>query len=508
MTAHAQESDGTPKVDTELSGGDLGPPDDEGGWTPRLVVALIMIVLLGELAALSYNLVATALPGIGAEFSVSNLGWVITLPNLVSAVAIAFSGKLADLKGKRLVLIVVCGLAALGGVISALATSYPMFLAGRGLQGLMFVAPVLGYSLIRDVFPRRLIAFAATVTFSGFGATFILAPFLAGWLIDSFGPLAIFWFIGVYLAVCLVGVVLFVPESPLRVKSRLNWQAAALLGLGGALIIYGLGEANVWGWTSPKFVLFIIGGLVCMAGWILWDTRHPEPLIDMGLLRSRPIWTTVVAGGAIYATAGIVSSIVPSMIQTPREVGVTFGFGTDAFGVALYMVPLGGSMVVAGLLCGSMAAAWGVKRPVQIGCALLALGAIGLAFWHSEQWQVMTALAFFGAGMGATYGGLPNLVIQAAPPETQGISAAIANVAQNLGTSMLIQVVFGILAGHAIVTAAGSFFDSTGLTIVYLIAAGCAVVSFVVSSLVPHGSRANVINVKTGGDAVREATAD
>ncbi|WP_207844506.1 MFS transporter [Williamsia soli] len=487
--------------DTQPPGVDLSTDEDDGrGWTPKLFLALFVIVMLGELTAFSYNLVATALPGIGAKFEADNLGWVITIPTLVSAVAMAFIGKLADLKGKRLVLITISALSAVGAVVSAMAPTYEIFLLGRGLQGLMFIAPALGYSLIRDIFPKKLIAFAATVTFTGFGATFIFAPLLAGWLIDNYGAVSIFWFVAIYLAVCLVGAVLFVPESPLRVKSKLDWVGALLLGAGGAFIIYGLGEANKWGWTSITFFAFMVLGVVCMVAWLKWDSRFSDPLIEIPLLKSRPVWTTVLVGGTIYATAGIVSSIVPSMVQTPREIGGTYGFGTDAMGVAVYLVPLGTAMVVSGLLCGSMARRWGIRVPVRIGCILLALGAGSLALWHSESWHVAVALVLFGAGMGATYGGLPNLVIQAVPPEKQGISAAIANVAQNLGTSMLIQIVFGVLAGHLIVSSVGAFYTSDGYTIAYAIAGICAVVSFLVTFLIPHGGVQGVRNVRTGGD--------
>ncbi|WP_415977179.1 MFS transporter [Rhodococcus sp. 077-4] len=478
--------------------------DDEGGsgWSPRWIAALVVIVLLGELAAFAYNLVATALPGISASFDTPNLGWVITLPNLVVAVLVAVIGKLADLRGKRLVLVVVIALSALGAVISAVAPSYEIFLLGRGLQGLMYITPALGYSLIRDVFPKKLIAFAITVTFTGAGATFVAAPFLAGWLIDTMGALSIFWFLAIYQVVCIVGILAFMPESPLRVKSRLDWPGALMLGAGGAVVVFALGEGGTWGWTSARFIGVLLLGALGFVAWIMWDRKFPEPLIELPLLRSRPVWTTVLLGGFIYAATGIVSSLVPSLIQTPREVGETFGFGTDALGVAVYLAPLGAAMVISGFVCGGMARRWGIKLPMQFGCVFLFAGGLSLALWHSETWQVAFALVVFGAGMGATYGALPNLIVQAAPPEKQGITAAIALCAQNLGTAMLIQIAFGVLAGHLLVSGVGTYFSGTGYSIAFLIGAGCAVVSLAITFLLPHGNRESVLDVTTASDVV------
>lgn len=471
-------------------------------WTPRWVLALLVIVLVGELAAFSYNLVATALPGIAAHFQTAQIGWTITIANLAAAVVVAIIGKLADLRGKRLLLVAALVLSGLGAVLSALATDYTVFLIGRALQGLLYVTPALGYSLIRDVFPKRVVAFAIAVTLTGSGLTFILAPFLAGWLIDSFGALSVFWFVAVYEAVCVVGVLALLPESPLRVRARLDWPGAVLLGLGGAALIYGLGEGPTWGWTSAATIGLVIAGLLAFAAWIWWDRSFPEPLIDLPLLRSRPMWTTFLLGGTIYAATGIVSSIVPSMLQTPREIGGTFGFGIDAFGVAYYLAPMGAAMVLAGFVCGGRARTWGIRTPMLVGATMLTIGAGGLAIWHSEPWQVAGFLILFGLGMGATYGGLPNLVVQASPPEQQGIASTMALAGQNIGTVLLIQVAFAFLVANLIPAGGQVLYGASGYQAAYLVAALCGIVSVVVTILLPHGRRENVLAMRTGGDVV------
>lgn len=473
-------------------------------WTARRVLGLLAIVLLAELAAFSYNLVATALPGIAAHYHTDQAGWTITIANLAAAVVMAVIGKFADLRGKRLMLLTATGLAAVGSVVSALAPTYGLFLGGRALQGLLYITPALAYSLIRDVFPKRIIAFAVAVTLTGSGITFILAPFLAGWLIDSFGALSIFWFVAIYEAVCIVAVLALLPESPLRVRTRLDWPGAALLGLGGAALVFGLGEGPDWGWGSGAIIGLLVGGVACFVAWIWWDSSFQDPLINIPLLRSRPMWTTLLLGAFVYSTTGIVSSIVPSMLQTPRQVGIGYGFGSDAIGVAYFLSPLGAAMVIAGFACGARAARWGIRTPLIAGSALLAISALGLAMWHAQPWQVALLLVVFGVGMGATYGGLPNLIVQASPPEQQGIASIMALEGQNIGTVLLIQVAFAALTARVIQASGGVFYSENGYRIAFAVAAGCGLLSVLVAFLLPHGRRSDVLGVRTGASAPAE----
>jgi MFS family permease len=480
------------------------PPVGEKGkiWTPRWIGALVVVVMLGELATFSYSLVGTALPGIGLHFQTTDLGWTITIANLVTAVAVAMIGKLADLRGKRNLLVIVTALSAAGGVISAVAPTYEVFLVGRGLQGLLYVTPALGYSLIRDVFPKRLIAFAITVTFTGAGALLVISPFIAGWLIDGYGPLSVFWCIAAFQVICIIGVLLLLPESPLRVKSRLDWVGAILLGAGGALLVYGLGNAGTWGWTSTSFFGFMVAGLACFAAWIWWDSSFPEPIIEISLLRTRPMWTTLILNAAVYGPAAIVVSLVPIIVQMPRDPGGEIGFASDAFGVAAYMAPHGAAMVICGFVCGAKAARWGIRVPMMAGCSALAVGSIGLAFLHSETWQVLLWLLFCGIGMGATYGGLPNLVVQSAPPEKQGITSSIMLSAQNLSSAIAVQLAFAMLAMHTFTTELGTFFDSDGYRLAFLVSAGFALVGLAILKIMPHGRASDVRDVKTASDVI------
>ncbi|MBC7302582.1 MAG: MFS transporter, partial [Nocardia sp.] len=177
------------------------PASTADRWTPRLIFSLASIVLLLEMLAVSYMMISTALPSIAAHYETTQGAWLLTSFLLVGAVTAPLIGKLADMYGKRKALLGCVAVATAGSLLSAIAGSYAVLIAGRALTGLLIPCLFLSYSLIRDVFPAKAIALAVSIATSGMGLIAIPAPFLTGWLIDNFGFRSIFWFFVIGLVV-------------------------------------------------------------------------------------------------------------------------------------------------------------------------------------------------------------------------------------------------------------------------------------------------------------------
>ncbi|MGI5219233.1 MFS transporter [Nocardia sp. CA-290969] len=480
----------------------------ENAVTARQYAGLAAVVLVSELTAASYLLVSTALPGIAVQYQTTQTAWVLTLPTLATVVALCFLGKLADMRGKRLILIAAIVLATVGAVMSALAPNYAVLLAGRALSGLLYGVPALAYSLIRDVFPKRMVAFATALTFAGVGLGFGLAPFLSGWLVDSFGVSSVFWFMVIYQAVCAVVLLLTVPESPLRLHSKLDWPGALLIGIGSGAVLYALGQGSQWGWSSMRTIGLFVVGVACFAAWLWWDKRFSYPLIDHALLRSKPMWTTVLTAFFVFAVFATIPAIVPTLLQTPSTIGGEIGFGIDAYGVAFFLGPMGLGLIVGGLTVGARARHWGIRTPMIVAFGLLAVSTLGLAFRHSNLWEIVVWLVIYGLAMGVAYGGYPNLVLQASPPESQGISATFVVVIGNLGTGLVTQLTFVVLADYLIPESGGAFFESQGYTIVFGATAVLAVLGLLSVLLLPHGRRRDVLEMRAGEEDMAKVAAN
>ncbi|GAA1267151.1 MFS transporter [Pseudonocardia aurantiaca] len=466
---------------TEQEAGGRGNGDGDERWSPRWVGRLLVLVLVSEIIPVSMSLAATALPAIGAEYRTTQGSWTLTASYLAAAVSMPLIGKLADIAGKKKLLLVVLALTVVGSVLSALAPSFPVFVVGRVLQGASFALAFLCYSLIRDLFPPRLVTFAVSVTVTGTGLVLIGQPFLAGWLIDGYGVAGVFWFLAVLVAVLLALAVVVVPESGVRApESRPDFVGAGLLGFGVAAVLLGVSIAPGAGLLGAPVLLLVLIGLVLLACWLVQSRRAAQPLIDLRLLGSRSLLPIVVAGGLVYGAGASTTLVLPMLAMTPRELGGSYGFGLTATQYAIFGLVSGAGLVVGGLLVG-LTARHGAQLHLVMAAVVMMVGAVGSALFKGDYALLVLATAAAGLGLGIGGAAIPNLVIESVPPERQVISSSIVEVSRTLIASIVTPVVFVVLnsniaqlAGGQPVYAAGGF-DAAYLVVGLTIAVGGAV---------------------------------
>ena len=462
-------------TENETLRGDPDPPDlpaSDESWSGRWVGRLLVLVLVSEIIPVSATLAMTALPVISAQYRTTQASWTLTAAFLAAAVTMPLIGKLADLNGKRRLLLWVLVLTLAGAVLSAVAPNFALFVVGRVFHGASFALAFLCYSLIRDLFPPRLVTFAVSVTVTGTGLVVIGQPFLAGWLIDGYGVPGVFWFLAATTAVLLVLAVVVVPESPVRApESRPDFAGAALLGLGLAAVLLAASLAPQSGFGSATVLGLGLAGLLLLAGWILQANRVSQPLIDLRLLTSRRLLPVVVAGGLVYGGGAQVTLALPMMTMTPRELGGNYGFGLTASQYAVFGVTLGIGLVLGGLLVG-VTARHGAHRHLAGAAALMVLGVLGSAVFKADYGLLIaaTAVASFGLGIGAA--AIPNLIIESVPPERQVISASMVEVSRTMVAAILTPVVFVLLNSNiARVVEGQPIYTSGGFDLGYVLLA-------------------------------------
>ncbi|QKT13774.1 MFS transporter [Rhodococcus sp. W8901] len=500
---------------TTPTGGPAPSPTDpsgrthEEGWSLRLVLSLLSIVLLLELLAVSYMMISTALPQISAHYQTTQGAWLLTAFLLVGAMAAPLIGKLADMYGKRKMLLACVGIALVGSFISAIATTYAMMIAGRCLAGLMVPTLFLSYSLIRDVFPQKTVALAVSIATSGMGLIAIAAPFLTGWLLDDFGFRSIFWFFVICLVVLGGLIQLTTAESNVRLRSRIDLVGAILLGGGIAGILIAVSFGPSWGWTDGGTLAYLIGGIVLLVGWVVSARMIKEPLIDLDVLGKRPVLLTTISAGVVYGSSGLFTILLPMMVMTPALFGLGYGFGVDAEGFALYQVPIGGAVVLGGLLVGTLVGRNMRPRPLLVtGLLLNAVAFALIAQTHDTKSIVMIICAVFGFGMGMGYASIPNLLIEAVPPQLQASSASMVGVSQSVFPAVLPVIAFAVMNNSHIVqfppeiqaTLQGAvFYDNAGFQVAFWIGAVFALVGAVVAFLLPR----NIAQIEVPASATR-----
>ncbi|MFF3567491.1 MFS transporter [Nocardia jiangxiensis] len=468
-------------------------PDDTRGWSPRLILSLVSMMLLLELLAVSYSMVALAVPSVVAHYHTTQGAWLLTAFTLVTAVTSPILGKLADMYGKRKILLGCVVVSVLGSLISAIAPTYAVMILGRALTGFLGVCTFLSYSLIRDIFPRRTVALAVSVCTSGLGLIATVAPFLSGWLVDAYGFRGVFWFLTIGLVIFGALILLSTPETPVRLRSRVDILGAVLLGAGLAGVLIAISFGATWGWTNGITLIYLIGGIVLLLGWLGSAAIVSAPLVNLTVLRRRPVFLTAIGAGFCYGCSATVTIVLPVMVMTPAALGLGYGFGLSAKAVSMFQSPSCAASVVAGLVAGLLISRKARPRLVlAAGLLIFSVSFLLMAAMHDNKALLIVFMTAAGVGTGVGYAAVPNLLIEAVPSQLQATTASVVNVTQSIISSVLPLVVFTVLnnsfraAIPAAVTHGAVLYTNSGFRTAFLIGAIAAAIGVGAALLIPR----------------------
>jgi hypothetical protein len=268
-----------------------------------------------------------------------------------------------------------------------------------------------------------------------------------------------------------------VPESPIRVASRVNWLAAVLMTAGLSLVLVAISETSTWGWGSPKTLGVLAAGLALCVAWVRTEQGSQHPLVDMTMMRLRGVWTANVAaflfGGGLYGAF----SLFPQFAQLPKGAG----FGASVVQAGLYMVPATIGLMLFGWLAGPATARLGSKHVLVVGNLLAAFAFGLLAVAHTHPFEMLISAALLGGGIGFAYAALGNLIVRAVPPHQTGVATGMNTVLRLLGGAIIAQIAASLVAAHT----AGGVVRATGYVESFVMGAGLLVVALLAGLLVP-----------------------
>jgi EmrB/QacA subfamily drug resistance transporter len=453
-------------------------------------LTLGILTLAATAYALQQTMVVPALPELQRELDASTtwVTWVLTGFLLSAAVLTPILGKLGDRFGKERLLVVSLGTFLVGCVGCAAAPNIWVLIAFRVVSGAAGAVFPLSFGIIRDEFPpeRMKIGIGLLSAVFGVGGGFGLV--LSGLIIDHASWRWLFVVGAIGVAVALVLVRRFVPESPIRSTSRIDVPGAILLSVVLATLLLGLSEGESWGWTSPAVLGLFFVSAASAALWVLLELNVDHPLIDIRVLAERPVLltnvTALISGFAMFGSFVLVPRFVEAPGELPAAVAARIGYGFDASATTtgLYLLPGSLLMLFAGPAAGLLGRRVGSKWPLAIGMALVAVSAATLAALHAAPWHVVAAMAGLSMGVGFSFAAMAALITEAVPPTETGIATGINTVMRTVGA------VIGAQVGAAILTA--KTLDGTGVpteaayVIAFALAAAAAAVAVVVAVLV------------------------
>ena len=407
------------------------------------------VLVTGALAyALSQTMIAPALPEIQADLGTTTtlVTFALTGYLLTASIATPVVGRLGDMFGKERLLVITLLIFGLGSLVCALSHSIALLIAGRAIQGVGGAIFPLSFGIIRDEFPREKVATGIGLISATFGIGGGVGLVISGVIVDHVAYEWIFWLALIVVIPAAIATHRFIPESPVKTPAKIDWGGAALLSSGLASLLIAVSEGNTWGWTSTTFIGLVVLAAILLATWVRFESRHPEPLVDMRMMRDRPVLTTNLT--ALLIGFGMFGSyiLVPQFVQVPASTG--YGFGASVTTAGLFMLPSALVMLVAGPISGVMGTRYGSKLPLVIGTSLACMSFLMLAVWHENHFAIYFATALMGLGIGFSFAAMANLIVEAVDQSQTGVATGMNTIMRTIGGAIGGQVAASIVAGH------------------------------------------------------------
>jgi len=421
-------------------------------------VTLAILTLAGIAFALQQTMVIPALPTLQRDLHTTTtwVTWVLTVFLLVASVSTPILGKLGDQYGKERLLVISLALFLVGSIGAAAAWNIWALIGWRAVQGAGAAVFPLSYGIIRDEFPPEKVGVAIGLVSAVFGIGGGFGIVLSGVIVDNVSWRWLFIVGAVGIGAALVLVHRFIPESPIKTPSRVDYIGATLMSGGLIAMLLALTEGETWGWTSGRTLGLATAAVVLLVAWGMAELRVDEPMVDMRMLARREILftnlTAMISGFAMFGTFVLVPNFVeiPHGLSTSLQHAVHYGFGASATKAGLYLLPSSVTLLFAGPLAGLIGKRVGFKWPLASGMLLVAASAGSLAAWHAKPWQILAAMPVLGIGVGFAFAAMATLITEAVRPTETGVATGMNTVMRTVGGVIGGQVGAALLTAHTI----------------------------------------------------------
>ncbi len=442
---------------------------ESGKIQPKQLLILLVLSLSLAIIVIDATIVIVALPQIQRDFSISlkDLEWITSLYALIFGSFLLSWGKLSDEFGRKLIFMAGISSFIVGSIVDGFSQNLSQMLIGRVIQGFgAAMASPSTLSILTTTFTGKSRNVAFGIWGATAGAAAVLGPVLGGYFTTYISWRWAF-FINIPIGVAaLVGAAFVIKETRFKdPKYTTDYPGLVLITIGLASVLFGLIEAQTYGWLVPNQefsvggftwsisnpvslpIVSIITGIILLGIFTFYEIRRARkglvPLFDFSLLRYKGfrygLFTVAIVAMGEFGAVFIISIF----LQTVK--------GLSAIDAGLTFLPMAISVFIFAPIAGLLATRFGPKWIITTGMVLEAIALFSMSQIISVSnpvYYLYPILVVYGAGVGLAISQVTSTVLMSIPWQKAGVGSGANNTVRQIGSAFGIAVIGAILVAQ------------------------------------------------------------
>lgn len=400
-----------------------------------LLFSLLVVVLDNSILNVAMKTIAQPAPtGLGA--TQSQLEWAINSYTLVFAGLLFTAGLLGDRLGRKKALLFGMLVFGVGSALSAVSDSSGQLIAFRALMGFggAFIMPAT-LAIIMNVFERDEQPKAIGIWAGVVGLAIAIGPITGGLLLQHFWWGSVFLVNLPIVAAGLIAMVLIVPDSKDPSPGRLDPVGVLLSIVGLVLLVFGIIKGGQLGdFSKPEVWATVLGGLVVLAAFVLYEKRSDHPALDVTYFRDRRFSASVAAIGLVFFALMGVTFFVVFYTQSVR--------GYSALQSGLLLLPLAAAQMIFAPRARLAVDRFGPRAVCAGGLFVTAVSFLGFLLLEADTpiWVLEVMFALMGIAMAHIMPPATVMIMSSLPREKAGSGSAVNNTFRQVGGAIGVAV--------------------------------------------------------------------
>ncbi|HEU5454867.1 MAG TPA: MDR family MFS transporter [Nocardioides sp.] len=475
----------TTSADTRVSRASVGLRSERGP-------VLLAVMLSTGLVAIDATILAAAVPAVVRDLGgLSQFPWLFSVYLLAQAVTVPVYGKIADLVGRKPVMLFGIGVFVIGSLLCGIAWGMTSLIIFRAVQGIGAgaILPV-SMTMVGDLYSLEERAKVQGYLASVWAMSAVVGPTLGGVFSDY---LSWRWIFLVNLPIGLAAAAVLLrrfTEQVVRRRHKIDFAGASLLTVGGVLLLLGLLEGGVeWEWDSVTSISVLTVAVVLLVAFAVVERRAAEPVLPAWVFRHRVL--NVAAANSLLV--GVLLMGLTSYV--PLYAQAVLGHGALVAGLTLATLTIG--WPIAASTSGRFYLSRGFRFTTVLGAVLTVAGGALLLFIDPHSSLLLLGGACFVLGLGFGYVASPSVVAvqQAVGWQSRGVATGANMFARSVGSAVGVAI-FGAVANAVVTAKLGGDVSRLGgfppavldpaITAVFGVSAALSLLLLVVTSLMPQ----------------------